>query len=74
MTSQAHLRSGASAEKSRPSTFGATGCGCEESVVLALNRRATFDRTPSSRISLATVFSHTFTPSARSAACTRGLP
>lgn len=66
MTSDAHLRSGASDAKSRPSRFGATGWACAESVVRTLNRRRTFERMPCSRMTFATVFSHTATPPALS--------
>ena len=72
--SDAHLRSGACAAKSRSSTLGATGWACEQSVVRALNRRRTIEQMPSCRITFATVFSHTSTPLALSSWYTRGLP
>jgi hypothetical protein len=72
--SAAHLRSGSSASNRRASTLGATGRSCALSVVRGTYFLLALARIPLSRITFATMFSHTASPPARNAAHTRGLP
>jgi hypothetical protein len=72
--SAAHLRSGSGAANSRPRALGATGRSWAPSVVRGTYFLLDLARIPDSFITLATVFSLTRSPEARSAAHTRGLP
>ena len=73
MKSAHHDSFGPAGVKSRPSTFGATGMWCRESVVRTV-RRDVLARMPPARMTLATVLTQHATPRALSSAWTRGLP
>ena len=69
-----HLRSGPAAANDRSSRLAATGWRWRESVVTTRKRRRVLEANASCRMYLATVFSDTVTPHARSSAVTRGEP
>ena len=71
--SAAHFWSACRATKSRPSSLGATGSSCFESVV-GMNFLFLQAQMALSRMSRATRLSEHTSPRSRSSLCTRGLP